>query len=361
MRILLVNDHAPGPTGGAEVHVGRLHDALAERGDAVELFVAQGEHRGLARVRDIWDPAARHRLARRVAVLKPDVVHYHNVLNELSTSVVGLGVPSVLTVHDPRLLGIRFGLDHDRSGLAPRVALRDAKNRVARHRLRRAVHATIAPSRSLADALARSGFPEVHHVPNFAPAVDAGPPGGDLLFVGNVSQHKGPHVLLDAFSTIAQRHPDTTLRFIGAGPMTGELRSSALAAGLEGRVVFEGAVDPAEVATALRVAALVVVPSLGVEGGGPTLAVIEAMSAGRPVVVSDRPGVCDGVDAEVGAVVPAGDVGALAAAVDGLLADRAALVRRGETARRRAAVTWSASVVVPQIRAIYARLARAAV
>lgn len=355
MRILLVNDRAPGPRGGAEVHVGRLRDALTDAGDAVELFVAEGEHRGLARVRDIWDPAARRRLRHVVAAFRPDVVHYHNVLDELSTSVLGVGPAAVLTVHDPRVLGVRFGLDHGRSGMEPAVALRDAKNRVGRARLRRSVRATIAPSESLAAALVTAGFPDVHHVPNFATPAAGGPPGEDVVFLGLLSEHKGPLVLLAAFSQIAGRHPAARLRFVGDGPLRARLGAMADAAGVGARVDLEGAVAPGEVPGALRAAALVVVPSLGVEGGGPTLAVIEAMCAGRAVVVSDGPGVAEGVDEEVGAIVPVGDVSALAAALDRLLADRVGLARRGAAALARARSRWSPEATIPLVRAVYRR------
>jgi glycosyltransferase involved in cell wall biosynthesis len=353
MRILLVNDHPPGPTGGAEVHVGRLREALLGAGDEVDLFVADGEHRGLAKAFDLWDPTARRRLQDRLATFSPDVVHYHNVLNVLSTSVLGLGVPAVLTVHDPRLLGIRFGLDHGRSGLRPDVALRDAKNRLGRHRARRNVQATIAPSVELAASLADAGFPDVHHVPNFAPLLEAGPPGDDIVFVGHLMEHKGPHLALGAFVAIADRHRSSRLRFVGDGPMRQQLESSARAAGLGSRVVMEGVLAPEAVPDVLRSAALVTVPSLSVEGGGPTLAVIEAMCSGRPVVVSDRPGVREGVDDEVGSVVPADDVDALAAAIDRLLGDRDVLRRRGAAALERARTTWAPGVAVPRFHAIY--------
>lgn len=356
MRILLVNDHAPGPTGGAEVHVGRLRDALTEVGDVVELFVAAAEHRGIGRLLDLWDPVARRRLRDRVGAFKPDVVHYHNVLNELSTSVLGLGVPSVLTVHDQRLLGLRIGVDHGRSSHDVRALARDVKNRLATGRLRRHVAATIAPSSALAEALGAAGFPHVHHVANFAAVAPCTPPGNDVVFIGSLSAHKGPHVLLEAFVQVAERHPKARLRFVGDGPLRGSLSEAASASGLGSRIVLAGAVDTGAVQVELRGAALVVVPSLGAEGG--PMAVIEGLCAGRPVIATDRPGVSEGVDDAVGAVVPAGDPDALAAAIDRMLGDRPGLLRRGSAARQRATARWSAGVVVPQVRSIYRSVAR---
>ncbi len=356
MRVLLVNDLPPGPTGGAEVHVGRLADALTALGCRVHTFFPERRHGGVRRVLDLWDPFARAELRRVVRSFGPDVVHYHNLLNELSTSVVGLGVPSVLTVHDPRLLGIRFGLDQDRSPWAPDVALRSAKNLLARVRLRRSVDATVAPSRALADALRAAGFPSVHHVENAAATVSAAELGDEVVYVGSLRTHKGPQVLLEAWTRIAERHPGVVVRFVGDGPLRSEIERTARCAGLADRVVTAGQVDPDDVPSELRRAAVVVVPSLGVEGGGPTLSVIDAMATGRGVVVSDRPGVTEGVDPEVGVVVPAGDPAALASALDGLLGDRSRLEALGRAAAQRAVERWAPEIAAGRLLAVYESL-----
>jgi glycosyltransferase involved in cell wall biosynthesis len=331
--------------------VARLRDGLERAGHRVGLFVPDTVHRGAGRVLDLWDPAARRRLRRRVASFEPDVVHFHNVVNELSTSVIGIGVPSVLTVHDARILGIRAGVDHGRSGLAPAVLARAAKNRLASARLRRGVRSTIAPGPDLAAALRAAGFPDVHHIPNFAPVRPESAPGDDIVFVGSVSAHKGVHVLLEAFARISADHPRVTLRIVGDGPLLPDLRQRATHSALP--VVFAGRVSADDVHEHLRDAAVVVLPSLGVEGGGPTLAVVEAMASGRCVVVSDAPGIREGVDETVGAVVPAGDAPALAGVLHELLGDPVALRRRGAAARERAVARWSPAVAVQQVEQVY--------
>ena len=360
MRVLLVNDRPPGPTGGAEVHVGRLAEGLRVAGDDVEVVFATGTRVGPAKVLDVWDPGARRRLRQRIDAFRPDVVHYHNVLDELSTSVVGLGPPSVLTVHDSRLAGLRIGLDDGRPGWIPMVALRDGKNRLARARLKTHVDATIAPSAQLADALTALRFPDVRAIPNFATPRPATPPGHDILFVGALRTHKGPHVLLEAFGAVAEQHGDCHLRLVGDGPLRPRLEQLADARGLSDRVSFEGRRTEDEIAGLLRAAALVVVPSLGAEGGGPTLVVIEAMCSARPVVVTDRPGVREGVDSAVGEVVAAGDPTALGSAISALLGDRSDLQARATSALCRAHEHWTPAVVVPRIRSVYEDAIRAA-
>ena len=333
--------------------MGRLAEALLHAGCAVEVATASRPHERWRRVLDLWDPGARRAMRHTIAAFQPDVVHYHNILNELSSSVVGLGVPSVVTVHDPRLVGIRFGPDQDDPPWKPVVVFRSAKNRLARIRLRRSVSATIAPSAALSERLVAAGFPAVHHIENFAPRIDPGPLGPDVAFVGALQPHKGPQVLLAAWELIAARHPASTLCFVGDGPLRSTILTRAEVSGLAGQVRLLGRVEPADVAAQLGSAALVVVPSLGVEGGGPTLAVIEAMAAGRPVVVTDRPGVSEGVDASVGAVVPAGDAAALARAVDAMLGDRARLSSLGENAASRAEERWDPGLAAARVMAVY--------
>ena len=356
MRVLLVNDLPPGPTGGAEVHVGRLADALVDTGCEVETFVADRPHTGWRRLLDLWDPSARRAIHRRVRTFSPDVVHYHNVTNELSTSVLGTGVASVLTVHDPRVLGRRFGMDESAPWWDPGALLRSAKDRWARMRLRRGVDATIVPNASLAEDARRTGLPAVHHIENLTPVVGSGPLGSDVIFVGALSPHKGPQILLEAWGHAAPRCPGAVLRIVGDGPLRSGLTAQAAALGPEVDVELVGAVSPDDVPGLLRSAAVVVVPSLGAENC--PMVVLEAMAAGRPVVVSDWPGVDDVVDDDVGVVVPRGDVPALTDALVGLLGDGPRRERLGAAARTRATERWAPTAVVPRILDVYRSVQR---
>ena len=102
MRVMLVNDlptDDPGG-GGAEVYVGRLMAALARAGHEIDVFAGQVRHAGAARVLDLWDPRARAKLVRRVQQTRPDVVHFHNVVRELSVAALLVPAPRVLTAHD---------------------------------------------------------------------------------------------------------------------------------------------------------------------------------------------------------------------------------------------------------------------
>ena len=121
------------------------------------------------------------------------------------------------------------------------------------------------------------------------------------------------------------------LLLVGAGALGDAVRA---AAGGDARVRFLGFRNQTEMPAAYAAADLLVLPSVGrSETWG--LCVNEAFACGTPAIVSDRVG-CgpDLVDGRAtGAVVPAGDTPALAAALRTALSDRETLNRWGRNAR----------------------------
>jgi glycogen synthase len=118
--------------------------------------------------------------------------------------------------------------------------------------------------------------------------------------------------------------------------------------GLEATVTLHGAVSaPAD---ALRQAGLLVLPS---EAEGFGLVLIEAMSAGVPVVATDVAGIRDVVkNGETGLLVPPGDPPALASAIRRVVEDRSlreSLVREGS---RHVRDRFSWESVLPRYRAL---------
>ena len=354
MRVLLVNDRRPGAGSGVEVHLGLLADALDAAGDAVELFAGEIAHRGVAKVRDVWDPRARRALAARAARFRPDVVHHHNVVRELSASV--LGVPPdaacVLSIHDVRLLTGAEGVPPPVAALPVTLAKR-AKGVLDRRVARANVDVVIAHSQAAADGARRLGLP-VHELAPFSagPAEgDLAPPsaGAEILFAGRLSPEKGAGVLLDAFARASATRPQARLVIAGDGPERAGLQlRAASVAGIE----FTGVLDRDALQARLAKARAVVVPSLGAEGG--PLAVVEAALAGRPTIVSDVPGVAELVSRYGnGIVVAPGDVDALAAAVGSLLDDPEAADRMGAAGRAASVTRNSSAAVVPHVHAAY--------
>jgi glycosyltransferase involved in cell wall biosynthesis len=172
------------------------------------------------------------------------------------------------------------------------------------------------------------------------------PPEDDyILFVGALGAHKGLHVLLQAYAEgladlaplvlIGTEHSDTPAHFP------------------HGVTVARNA-PHAQVMAAWAHCAVGVVPSICPEPL--SLAALEAMACGRPVVASATGGLPEVViHGETGLLVPAGDVGALREALCTLLSDRALCRRLGEAARRRARL-FTASMVIGRIEQVYAHV-----
>jgi glycosyltransferase involved in cell wall biosynthesis len=143
-------------------------------------------------------------------------------------------------------------------------------------------------------------------------------------YAGHLYSWKGVDVLLDAIA----RLPRARGLIVGghsAEPDLARTKSVAERLGVADRVTFTGLVEPARVAQLLRQADVLVLPNpasaISTRYTSP-LKLFEYMAAGRPIVASDLPSIRevlrDGVNAML---VPPGDPGALASAIDRLLTD----------------------------------------
>ena len=241
------------------------------------------------------------RAARRAAATA-DLVHAHWLPSGFAAAATGR--PYVLTVH---------GTDAELARRLPALF---------RPVVRRA-RSVLCVSESLTDTSRRLGARKVRVVP-----VGVDIPGGVVgpdepahaLYLGRLSEEKGVLDLLAAADGIP-------LVVVGDGP----LRDRVPAA--------RGFVAPAEVGGYLDRAAVVVCPSRR-EGYG--VVAREAMAHGRPVVATPVGGLAEAVvDGETGLLVPPGDVPALRAALERLLADPPLAARLGAAGRERARTLYS--------------------
>ncbi len=348
MRVLCVNDLPPGAasSGGVEVHLGLLIDGLRATGDDVRAF-SRPPRTGAGRLADTWDPSARAALERAVEAFRPDVLHFHNVVRELSVAVLGAspGLARVLTVHDGRLLGDADG----QHGLLR--ALQHRRGRWDGWVARRAGATVLAVSGPLQERLQQAGFTRVERAwPWAAPPVAPLRPATasrDIAFVGRLDPDKGVDVLVEAF--LRADRPGSRLLLAGRG----SLRQPA-----DDRVVLLGTLDRTEISALLGSVRAVALPSLpGRRPEGAPLALVEALVHGRPLLVSDDPGCLEiariGTDSPAGIAVPAGDVAALAISL-GRLLDDDALVTDLSAGAVQAAVDHSAEAGLARVRAAYA-------
>jgi glycosyltransferase involved in cell wall biosynthesis len=155
-----------------------------------------------------------------------------------------------------------------------------------------------------------------------------------VLCVGNRKPHKNELRMLRAFAAVAHRVPHDLLF---SGLRSGDLSHEIGALHLEDRVAFVGHVSDQQMACLYRGASALLFASL-YEGFG--LPVIEAMSCGTPVIVSN---VCalPEVAADAALLVDPRSVEEIAAALARLLSDSSlsqTLIRRGVANARR--YTW---------------------
>jgi glycosyltransferase involved in cell wall biosynthesis len=144
-----------------------------------------------------------------------------------------------------------------------------------------------------------------------------------LLCVASLTSRKGQDVLLRALARLRRFH----WRLLLVGPerdpaYAGRLRRSARHLGIQGRIVFAGAVGIARLARLYRTADLFVLPSHH-EGYG--IAVAEAAAHGLPVVASDAGAIPEAIVGARHRLVPPGDVPALADTLRGFLVARRAI------------------------------------
>ncbi|SDD38360.1 glycosyltransferase family 4 protein [Actinokineospora iranica] len=147
------------------------------------------------------------------------------------------------------------------------------------------------------------------------PEPDPGPPV--VLYCGRFAPEKGWADYVAAAAMLVRE--GTAARFVmcGDGNELRHCRAELARLGITGHVELRGHLERAEIAAAVKSAAVVVIPSRHEELGG---TVLEALTAGRAVVVTEVGGLPEVVGhGAAGLIVPPWDPPALAAAVRKLL------------------------------------------
>ncbi|MGD1018511.1 MAG: glycosyltransferase [Verrucomicrobiia bacterium] len=162
--------------------------------------------------------------------------------------------------------------------------------------------------------------------------------------VGRLVPEKNYPLLLRATAAI----PDVDVVFVGDGPLREELQKQA-----DARVSFLG--QRADVAELLAGFDVFVLPS---NTEGMSIALLEAMAAGRPIVVTAVGGNVELIKhMQTGLVVPPNDEAALRTAIERLLADTALATRLGTAARAAAEKHHSVKAMTDRYEELWRRLA----
>jgi glycosyltransferase involved in cell wall biosynthesis len=174
-----------------------------------------------------------------------------------------------------------------------------------------------------------------------------------VLAAGRLVAQKGYPVLLAAATRWQHRDPVPLLVIAGEGPLAGALAEQARNTGIAVRFVGQRTDIPA----LLGAADVVVVPSFW---EGQPLIVQEALRAGRPLVASRAGGIPDVTGEDAALLVPPGDSGALAGAVQQVLDDPGLAAKLSAAAAERAGQLPSIGAAVESVTRCYRRLLRSA-
>lgn len=155
----------------------------------------------------------------------------------------------------------------------------------------------------------------------FRPPQRASGEGGALriISIGTLHEVKGHRYLIEACRLLAEENVEFECRVIGDGQDRAALARQIRDARLDGMVVLEGNLTREQIAERLQTADVLVAPSVPTRSGkreGIPVVLMEAMSAGLPVVASRISGIPELVeDGRSGLLTPPRDAAALAAAL----------------------------------------------
>jgi alpha-maltose-1-phosphate synthase len=376
---LLTREYPPDVYGGAGVHVEHLARELRA---LVELEVhTWGADRDGAVGHEPWDALAGPApelgalralsvdLAMAATTASAELVHSHTWYANLGGHLAKLvhEVPHVATVHSLEPLrpwkAEQLGGGYALSSFCERTALEAADAVIAVSQGMRAdvlsCYPAVDPERI---AVIYNGVDAEAFTPD--PATDLIEPRGvdpetpSVLFVGRITHQKGVTHLLDAALEI---DPAAQIVLCVGAPDTpaieAEVRARADRVRRErrGLVWIEEMVPHADLVQLLTQATVFVCPSIYEPLG---IVNLEAMACETAVVASAVGGIPEVVeDGVTGTLVPPADPGALAAAVNALLAEPERAAAYGRAGRERVVGDFAWPAIARQTAALYERLA----
>ena len=347
MRILHLVNHCGKANGHVNVSVdmactqsrnGHVVGYTCARGDFVPLLERAG-----VRVFKVEEPhrnvrqfvKAQRELWQAVRTFRPDVIHVHMAAQSVLIQPYRLmGYKVVTTVHN----------EFDRSvwlmGLASRIVTVSragyegmARRGFSRKKIRIVINGSVGSPRLKQD---------------FAPAEVKHPA---IVTVGGMHPRKGISDLLHAFSIVRQTSPEAHLYLLGEGPCQEEYEALAESLDIADSTHFLGfRDDPREYLSAADIFVLA-----SHSDPGP-LVIAEARNAGCAIIATNVDGIPEMLDhGAAGLLVPPKDPASLAAAIEGMLADRAELEKYSEMAKKNVE-RFSISRVCQEIDVVYREL-----
>jgi glycosyltransferase involved in cell wall biosynthesis len=271
--------------------------------------------------RIIYSSEARKKISQLLLNNKVDIAHFHIFQHQISPSVFSPlkknDIPLVLTLHDLKPICpsyLMYTNDHICEACKGKhfyncILNKCTKNSLIKSTINmiemyfhylmgyyKSVDKYIAVSEFYRQKMIEFGFsPEqITHIPNFIDTDKyrySGRDDGYGLYFGRLSNEKGLNTLLDACSL----NPDIPMVITGTGPAEKELKSKALALGLD-NITFTGYRSGQGLIDLLEAASFTVLPSEWYENC--PMSVLESLAVGTPVVGSRAGGIPELIDEE---------------------------------------------------------------
>jgi glycosyltransferase involved in cell wall biosynthesis len=317
MKVLLIHNYLRPPSGENTVFE-QERDLLLSKKDTVFTYTRHNQdidgmnafRKALIPIKAIWSSDAYADIVRIIERERPDVAHFHNIFPLISPAAyracMSRGIPVVQTLHHYRIVcpgaslfrenkvcvecsgmnflpGIKYGCYRNSPILTAGIV-----SVILFHRLIRtwqdSVDLYIALSEFAHGMYKELGFPssDIFIKPNFLqnPVEPDYSDAGYGIFIGRIGEEKGMDCLLSALRNC----PEIRFKIIGDGPLRDHLKGRIVEWGLH-NVEYLGIRDHKQCMDLLLGSQFLILPSLCFEGI--PMVLLEAMSAGKPSIVSD--------------------------------------------------------------------------
>ncbi len=369
------------PVGGIAAHVTELAAALERRGHEVHVFTRMSPGQ---RYHDWIDGVHYHRcpypghpdfvddvnnmcraFVERVFIVEDmigpfDVVHAHDWLaaNAMIWIKQGRGREGVLTIHSTEYA--RCGNTFP-GGRSNRIREQERAGTYWADKVICVSHATKnevmwmyeVPSAKAAvvyNGVSPGRFNIEFDVATVRKRYDVGPMDPTVLFCGRLEWQKGPDLMMEAIPWVLRYYPNTKFLFVGDGGMRPSLERRAWQIGAGAAVRFLGYRDVGEIVGFFKLSDGVCVPSRNEPFG---IVILEAWSAGKPVVATDCGGPSEYVQHEYNGLKIAPHPESIAWGLGTLLADFDRARWMGENGRRVVEKRFTWDVISGQIVDVY--------
>ncbi|MDI9624712.1 MAG: glycosyltransferase family 4 protein [Methanothermobacter sp.] len=323
MKICFISTlYPPAIIGGAEIVAQKTADNLSKKGHQVSIITTsknrkirkeiinnikiyrlplniysitefRKQHiikRALWHLIELFNVSAYIKIKRILEKEAPDLVHIHDYkgLSVLSFKAVkDLNLPLIFTAHDYTPICIRSNLLNGKGQICKNKKLPcKIYSRVRKFIIDHKPDVIIAPSKFVLEKLESEGLFKNSRkivIPNPTEPKNENSEKTydiiDILFVGSLSKHKGPDILIQSFKKV--KGDNLRLHIVGTGPCLDKLKKLA---GKDKRIIFHGFLRGEKLMDMYKMANVTVVPSIWYDNS--PMVIYESFMCSTPVIAS---------------------------------------------------------------------------